>query len=1112
MRTLTKKFLLATFLALSMEVSAKASMVTMTLRNVTVKEAIVDLQKNTGYSVVIYAKDVDMNRRVNVEARNEKVANVVGKILAGQNVSYEINGNTIVVSQPKGVPSESARTQKGDDKKQRVKGNVVDEQGQPIIGASVVDKATNTGAVTDLDGNFVLDVPIGTELTISYVGYSDYKLRAAQNMNVQLKPNTKLLDDVVVVGYGSQKKVDVTGSIASVTGKDIARSPMANLTNSIGGKLAGLRVVQRSGEPGKDGSSIDIRGYGSALVVVDGVPSSFDQIDPNEIESITILKDASAAVYGIRAANGVILVTTKRGGSQATKIELNSTFSWQRPTIYPELCNAAQFVELTDEDLVNRGKQPTYGREKLEKWRAGGEGYESTDWYNEVVRPWAPQQQYNLNVRGGTDKARYFASLGYLNEGGIWRSNNSNFQRFNFRSNMDIQITDGLSASLSLSGQKGKRHSSPWDPFYVMASIQQTFPTSHVYANNNPNYYAATNIVARNAKAVTDPDMMGYDKSQNKRFEGTASLTYDFQKIKGLSLKGLFYYRNIDDYRNLFQKKYNYYAYDKAADKYDVAFTGFNPSNLKRSMWNDETYMLQASISYENTFAKLHHVKGLLLSETTRTKYHSLDGFREFNIDAFPEPDNGNEKNKSNGGNSSQSGRIGYVGRIDYDYAGRYLVEFSFRYDGSSKFEKSKRWGFFPSVSAGWRISEEAFMKKFSHVLDNLKLRASWGRLGDDESVEGYQYLEGYTYPNGSYLFGSDVFKTLVPKGLANKNITWYTSDIYNLGLDFDLWHGLLSGTLELFYRHRDGLLATRAASLPTTFGAKLPQENLNSDSHRGFELQLSHHNKIGELTYDVMSNFSFSRARHDYVERNASLNENDNWRNNTNGRNKNIWWGYKAIGQFKSEDEIANSPIQDGNGNQDLNPGDIKYEDYNHDGVIDENDVQPIGRGKTPEIMYGLTLNAQWKGIDLTVFFQGAGNFNALLSNDMAHPLYNGSNTPTAFMDRWHHEDIYDTSSPWVPGKYPSTYASGKQNNRRVSSFWLQNSSYLRLKELQIGYTLPKNWIQRVGLENVRVFLSGFNLLTFTGMELLDPEAEGGPGRYYPQLKVISFGLNVKL
>lgn len=1048
MRTLTKKFLLATFLALSTGVMAKGSGVESTLNGAT--------SKQIGSSV----------------ERNQKVS----------------------------------------DKKQRVNGTVFDEQGEPVIGASVVDKATNFGTVTDVNGKFSFDVPLGTELTISYVGYADYKLRATQNMEIKLKPNTQLLNDVVVVGYGSQKKVDVTGSISSVTGKDIARSPMANLTNSIGGKLAGLRVVQRSGEPGKDGSDIDIRGYGTALVVVDGVPSSFDQIDPNEIESVTILKDASAAVYGIRAANGVVLITTKRGGVQATKIEFNTTFSWQRPTIYPKLCSAAQFVELTDEDLVNRGKQPTYGRENLEKWRAGGEGFENTDWYNEVVRPWAPQQQYNLNVRGGSEKARYFASLGYLNEGGMWRSNSSNYQRFNFRSNMDIQITDALSASMSLSGQKGQRNSSPWNPFYVMASIQQTFPTSHVYANHNPNYYAVTNISARNAKAVTDPNMMGYEKSRNKRFEGTASLNYNFPKIKGLSLKGLFYYRNIDDFNDLFQKKYHYYSYDEATDHYNIVFTGFNPSNLKRSVWNDETYMLQTSLSYENTFAKLHHVKGLLLSETTRSKYTNLEGYREFAIDAIPELNNGNDKNKNNGGTSSRSGRIGYVGRVDYDYAGRYLMEFSFRYDGSSKFDKSKRWGFFPSVSAGWRISEETFMKRFHKVLDNLKLRASWGRLGDDESVEGYQFLEGYTYPSSTYILGSDVIKTLVPKGLANRDITWYTSDIYNLGLDFDLWQGKLSGTLELFYRHRDGLLATRAASLPTTFGAILPQENLNSDSNRGFELQLTHHNKIGKLSYDITGNVSFSRAKYGHVERNASLNDNDNWRNNTNNRNKNIWWGYKAIGQFQSEQEIANSPIQDGNGNLTLMPGDIKYEDYNNDGVIDANDIHPIGRGTTPEIMYGLTFTAQWKGIDLSVFFQGAGNFNAYLTNDMANPLYNGSNTPVAFMDRWHHEDIYDTSTPWIPGKYPSTYASGKQNSHKVSTFWLQNASYLRLKELQIGYSLPKVWLQHIGLEYLRVFLSGYNLLTFTGMELLDPEAKGGPGRYYPQQKMISFGFNVRL
>lgn len=1046
-----------------------------------------------------------------INVQNASLRSVLSSLLQDKDVNFTIEDKFVYLKLRESSVAPKRQTRQI-GKTRKFSGTVLDENGEPVIGASVVDKVTKVGTVTDMDGNFMLDVAEGTELTISYVGYFDRKVRASQNMNVQLKAGTQLLNDVVVVGYGSQKKVNVTGSISSVSGKDIVRSPMANLTNSIGGKLAGLRVVQRSGEPGNDGGNIDIRGYGTALVIVDGMPSSFDQIDPNEIENITILKDASAAVYGIRAANGVILVTTKRGGLQTTKIELNTTFSWQRPTKYPNLCNAAQFAELTDEDLVNRGKQPTFGREELEKWRAGGSGYESTDWYDEVVRPWAPQQQYNLNMRGGSEKIRYFASLGYLDEGGMWRTNCTNYKRFNFRANTDIQVSKALSASLSLSGQKGERHASPWDPNYIMASIQQTYPTFSPYANHNPDYYGKTNMAARNAKAVIDNGVMGYDKTNNKRFEGMASLTYAFQNVKGLSVKGQFYYRNIDNYRNLFQKKYNYYSYDKAADRYNVTYTGFNPSKLTRSTWNDETYMLQASMNYENTFAKLHHVKGLLLMETTKAKYHSLSGYREFAIDAIPELDNGNDKNKDNSGGSSESGRVGYVGRVDYDYAGKYLVEFSFRYDGSSKFEKSKRWGFFPSVSAGWRISEEPFMKKFSKALDNLKIRASWGRLGDDESVAGYQYLAGYTYPSSSYIFGSDVIKTLVPKGLANKNITWYTSDIYNVGLDADLWHGKLSGTVELFYRRRKGLLTTRAASLPTTFGASLPQENLNSDSNRGFEVQLSHHNKIGEVNYDIAGNFSFSRAKYGHVERNASLNDNDNWRNNTSFRYKNIWWGYKDIGQFQSTEDIANSPVQDGNGNLTLVPGDIKYEDYNHDGVIDDNDIHPIGRGTTPEIMYGLTFAAQWKGLDCTVFFQGAGNFNAYLSDDTANPLFNGANTLTAFMNRWHHEDIYDTSTPWIPGKYPSTYASGKQNNQKVSTFWLQDASYLRLKELQIGYTLPKAWLQHIGLESVRVFFSGYNLLTFTGMELLDPESTGGKGRYYPQQKIISFGLNIKL
>ncbi len=995
-------------------------------------------------------------------------------------------------------------------------GTVKDKNGEPVIGATIVEKGNaKNGVVTDVDGNFTINVRPGAKLVISYVGSVPQEVTAGQGLNITLQEEDQSLNEVVVVGYGTQKKVNVTGAIATVGGNELAKTPTANLTNTLGGKLAGLRSVTRSGEPGADASSIDIRGYGSALVIVDGVPSSIERLDPNDIESVTVLKDASAAIYGIQAANGVILVTTKRGSSGKAQIELNTTFSYQRPTIYPKLASAAEFVELTDEDLVNRGIAPNYGAEELKKWQEGGPGYEGTDWYDLVTRPWAPQQQYNVNAHGGNDRIRYFGSLGYLKQGGLWSKNSTNYEKFNFRSNVDFKITDRLTAQMSVSGEKGHRMRSIWDVSMTMASIFQTHPTFYPYANNNPNYYAMTNIQPRNALAVTDIDYEGYNKWERKRFEGSASLKYDFKYVKGLSLKGMGYYRSESNFSKNFQKKYNYYAYNKKNDTYDVVFTGNNPSKLTNSFWDRNNWLLQASLNYENSFAEKHNVKVLLLTETTQTKYKDMSAYREFTIDAIDELNSGVDKNKSNSGGSSEMGRVSYVGRINYDYISRYLLEASFRYDGSSYYAPHHRWGFFPSVSAGWRISEEHFMASTRKVIDNLKFRVSYGRLGDDDPnvVAPYQYLTGYTYPSGNYMFGDDLTSGLVPKGLANKDITWYTSDIYNAGIDYDLWHGLLSGTVEFFYRKRTGILATRASQLPTTFGASLPQENLNSDSNRGFELTFTHHNKVSDFVYDISANFSYTRAKYNHIERAASINSFDNWRNNLNDRWKNMWWGYKCIGQFQSMEEIATSPVQDGNGNLTLVPGDLKYEDYNQDGVIDDKDVHVIGRGTEPEIMFGFTLNAAWKGFDMTAFFQGAANFNSYLSDETGSPLVNGSNSFAAFMDRWHHENIYDTSSPWVPGKYPSTYASGKPNNLKTNSFFLQNASYLRLKEFQLGYTIPRDITMKAGIESVRVFFSAYNILTFTGMDMLDPEATSSiRGRYYPQQKMLSFGFNIKL
>lgn len=914
------------------------------------------------------------------------------------------------------------------------------------------------------------------------------------------------------MGYGTQKKATLTGSVTSVGGSEIVKAPVANVSTGLTGKLPGLRVVSRTGEPGYDSPDIDIRGFGSALVIVDGVPSDFGQLDANEIESITVLKDASAAVYGVRAANGVILVTTKRGqAGSKTNINFSSTLSWQKPTIYPEMLNAAQFVELTDEDKVNQGQDPVYGAEELAKWRAGGEGYESYDWYNETVKSWSPQQQYNLNVRGGGDKLKYFSSVGYLNQNGMWKSNSSSYNRFNFRANVDAEITDGLTASLSLSGRREMRSSPYSSTSDIMSTIQRAYPTYRPYANDNPDYYGLTNVSGFNPAVLSSKDA-GYRKRDTKHFEGVAALSYDASKyVKGLSAKVQYYYQDDNYVRNNFKKEYNQYTYNSETDTYEVAYVGNSPSNLTRNYQETQVKMFQGSINYENTFAKKHHVKGLFLMETQQTKYQDVGAYREFLIDAIDEIDTGVETNKDNNGTSWKTARIGYIGRLNYDYADRYLFEFAFREDASSKFPAGSRWGFFPSVALGWRMSEEAFIQKLQ-VFDNLKLRFTWGRMGDDTDVDDYQYLTGYNYPAGTYIFGSSAMSTLSPIGMSNEQISWYESTTTNIGVDFSVLQNRLSGSFDYFYRKRTGLLTTRSVQLPTTFGSSLPQENLNSDNTRGFEAVLTWADKISDFKYSISGNVSYTRSKYAHVERSEDANAYLNWRNNTNNRWKNIYWGYEAIGQFQSYDEIYSSPVQDSKGNTTLRPGDIKYLDYNNDGVIDDNDTHIIGRGSMPEIFFGLTLNAEYKGFDFTMMLQGAGNFNIYNSEELQSPFFNGANSYSAFYDRWHHEDIYDPTSPWVPGKYPSTYASGLSNNTATSSFWLQDATYLRLKEIQLGYTLPNKLTQRFSISNLRLFVSGYNLLTFTGVDLVDPEAASGRGRYYPQQKIISCGLTFTL
>ena len=1001
------------------------------------------------------------------------------------------------------------------DKDITVNGTVIDEFDMPVIGASIIIKGeSGVGTITDFNGKFTLSVPSDAVLQISYIGYktTEIAVNRQQVLKVVLQEDTETLDEVVVVGYGIQKKASVTGSVAAISSDKLTEVKTTNVTNMLAGRLPGLRAVQRSGSPGDDEASVDIRGYGDMLVIVDGVERDYSQLDPNDIESISILKDAAAAVYGFKGSNGVLLVTTKKGTEQKAKIEYNGYVGIQQTTRYPKMMNAYQYASLYNEAIYNDNPwigQNAYSQEQLDSYKNGTAG---TDWWNETMRNSAPQTSHNLSVTGGSEKVKYYMSVGYMGQEGILQSNDWNYRRYNVRSNISAEIAKGLTVDLNLSGRYDNRQR-PYDAGNIFRSAQMAKPTYSVYANDNPDYWGATGDMP-NPVHVSDSDNSGNEDRMRREFNSSLSITWEVPWVKGLIAKAMMAY----DYKNTeyktWRKDLTEYTYDAATDTHtgkDV-YTAHLESQLENYV--KPTY--QFSLNYNNTFAKVHNVGAMMVWEMYDDKTSYVTGERDFAIGLIPDLDYGNETNQVASGKTQRTAHAGLVGRLNYDYANRYLLEFNFRYDGTYKFQSGKRWGFFPGISAGWRVSEEDFFKDWLPNMDNLKLRGSYAKVGDEGDFDAFQYLEGYE-TGSTYIMGSNgVTSGLATTGMANTWLTWYESRIMNFGFEASYNRGIISMEFDWFRRNRSGLPATRTGSLPTTFGEDMPQENLNSDINKGFEIVIGHKYSIGDFNYSISANFSTTRIMYDYVEREASTNKYDNWRNNTNNRYKDIRWGKKVIGQFTSYEEILNSPIQDENGNRTLMPGDLKFEDYNNDGIIDDKDTQPIGHGDTPRMYYGLNINTEYKGFDLTAFFQGAAGHDIFVSGDILDPfiqqgLGNGLELMT---DRWHREDPTDPYSEWIPGYMPAPRVAGVANNRSSNSWSLHDASYLRLKTVELGYTLPKSLTAKAFIERVRFYVNCNNLLTFTSndpmMKSIDPENNDSYMRYYPQMRTYNFGVNV--
>lgn len=1008
-------------------------------------------------------------------------------------------------------------------------GTVADEKGAPLPGASIVVKGTAIGTVSALDGKYAINVSTGQTLVFTIVGYETREevVKNQRTISVSLTEKTNTMNEVVVVGYGTQKKVSLTNSVASITGSEIVTTKNENVQNMLTGKVAGLRVVQTSSEPGSFSNSFDIRGMGTPLVVIDGIPrDNITRLDPNDIESISVLKDGGAAVYGVRAANGVVLITTKKGKKGTVEFTYSGNYGIQVPSGLPKPVGAVDYMTLVNESLMHNvnGGHIGFTAADIAAYQNGSK--QSTDWYTPVIDNHVPQSQHNLSASGGSENTRYFISFGTTDQDGFLRSGDLNYKRYNIRSNISTKVSKNLTVDLNINGTMDQKNQPYQDAWNIFRSYWRQLPTQSIYANNNPSYLNNGQVDGSNPVALADQDVSGYKIYNNKWFQSSVSAVYQVPYVKGLSAKGLFSYDYYMSSNKAYQASYDQYNYDAAINTYN-SIANQTPATIRQEFYEKPSTLSQLSLNYDHAFNGGHNISALLLYEESENSGNNFYAQRELTlpVDQLLAGNSLNQQAYTDPTVLYQNANKGLVGRLNYNYNAKYLAEFSFREDGSSKFASSRQWGFFPSASAGWMLSQENFWKNTAALsfIDQFKIRLSFGRLGDD-SASSYQFISGYVYPAdgsnnlqpGGSVFDQNYINAVASRGIANPNITWYTSNTYNAGIDLVAWKGLLGITFDVFRRDRNGLLATEVLSLPGVVGANLPQENLNSDRTQGFDMEITHKNHIGNFNYNLKGTFGFTRTMNRNVVMAAAGNSYLNWQNNSNNRYtnltsaNNITWGYGGAGRYTSYGDIANSSVAVGRGTV---VGDYIYEDWNGDGQINSQDIHPIAYDTTPMITFGLNLGGSYKSFDFNLLFQGAAMVNVVYAEQLTTPLWGGGSALTQFLDRYHptnpNADPYDPNTQWTAGSFAYTGTTPFSN----SSFNIQNGTYVRLKSAEFGYSVPQKLAERIGIKGARLFVNGYNLLTVTGLKYVDPEHNSGNYGYtYPLNKTYSVGVNIKL
>lgn len=1019
----------------------------------------------------------------------------------------------------------------------QVTGHVADATGEPIIGANVTVKGTTVGTITDIDGNFTLEVGStdGT-LVVSFIGYksAEAAIKGKSPINVILQEDTETLDEVVVVGYGTQNRKSLTGAISDVKSESLTRSVSTTTAGALSGKIAGISTRAKDARPGK-GISLEIRNMGAPLYVIDGIPYGgntgndwlvnsevsgndvFNSLNIEDIESITVLKDASAAIYGLRASNGVVLVTTKKGKkNEKVSINVNGYYGWQNLTRFPELANAEQYTRGLAEAAQNRGEDPNsvYTKEELAKWAAGTEkGYKSYDYYDMIMRKNVPQYHVNASVTGGSERTNYYLSVAHTSQEAMMPD--FNYQRTNFQLNLDTKITNRFTIGAQVSGRYEKTNDvglPGGDGYYsAILAVFKMRPIDSPYANDNPNYIRNIDSYRNGYNpAAFRRDIAGYKDSMTRYANINAYAQYDFGF--GLTAKATFSYGYTNSRFDGYQYAYQIYTYDEASDTYN----GTNAAGRWRLQIDRSvpTRYMQLQLNY-NKQIKDHNISAVLGYEASDYDWSKKTYGTEPSTDYLPllQMDEIN----SFGDEWSYEARAGWLARVNYDYAHKYLVELLARYDGSYLYAPSQRWGFFPGASIGWRISEENFFAPLKSVVDDLKIRASIGQTGTESGVSLFGYLSGYNWNQGSAVLDGEYVTGLNQRGLPVTNLSWTKNTTKNIGFDLTMFGNRLTISADAFRKDITGVPAARYdVLLPSEVGYSLPNENLNKQAYVGTEAMATWTDHIGDFNYRVSGNITFSRYRNIESYKPRFSNSWDEYRNSSEDRWGGIYWGYQVIGQFQSEEEIKNYPVNlDGQGNTTLLPGDLIYKDVNNDGVINGMDERPIGfpEGWAPILSFGGNIGLEWKGIDLNIDFSGGAMQGWRQNYELTNAYHNGGNSPAYLLeDRWHRLDLYDPESEWVPGRYPAIRNGEFAYNNKNSDFWLHNVHYLRISNLEIGYSLPTWMLKPIHAQKVRIYGSVSNLCSFDNVHQygIDPEITAAAAVVYPWQRTFLVGFNV--